>query len=64
MKGDSELKSYPTKAWMEGAMPPLHTWLQSSQSSSDADRLYQVGNIVMPHVANFAVHLLRQIDMP
>lgn len=64
MVPDSELQSYPTKAWMDGAMPPLHTWLQSSQSADDANRLKQVGNIVMPHVANLAVHLLRQIQVP
>ena len=47
-----------TEAWNPAAKLPLERWLVKSQTDLDRERLTAIGNVVMPRVARFAVHLL------
>ena len=57
-----DLKTYPLRTWMDGSMtPPVHQWLQNSHSKEDKERLKVCGNIVIPAMAFFAMHILQEM---
>lgn len=61
---NQKLKASSTAKWM-GNCPqiPMRQWLQPERhTASDQARLKCVGNIVVPHMANFAVQVLGQLS--
>ena len=57
-----ELKQLPTAEWMrESQTPKLHQWLDPKQSSDSKERLKICGNIVIPAMGHFAMHILSEI---
>jgi hypothetical protein len=52
------MMSQARRVWNPAAKPPLEKWLVKKQSEQDRSRLTAVGNIVMPRVAQLAIHML------
>ena len=62
MMSHAKLKQLPSSEWMNGSRTPMvHEWLSSTQTSDDRERLHICGNIVIPAMANFAMHILHEM---
>lgn len=46
----------PEKRWPQA--PSIRTWMATSQSQEDQERLHSLGNICMPGVAHFALQCM------
>ena len=46
----------PEKRWPQA--PSIRTWMATSQSQEDQERLRSLGNICMPGVAHFALQCM------
>ena len=62
MLDHASLKSLRLLKWMDGsAAPKAQHWLALEQSEEDKSRLKICGNIVIPWMAFFATHILKEM---
>lgn len=59
MLDHASLKSLPLLKWMDGSA--AQRWLALEQSEEDKSRLKICGNIVIPWMAFFATHILKEM---
>lgn len=62
MLSTEEMKNMSTAKWMQHSQcPPIHEWLAPQRTRADEERMNQIGNIVVPGMAQMATSILSQI---
>lgn len=62
MLSEAQMREQSVSPWMlTSHKPELCDWLAPEPSPGWKERLSAVGNIVVPHMANFAANLLKEI---
>ncbi len=59
---NEQLRQLPRQRWMAKSLHlPLKDWLQAKMDEATKQRLKMVGNVVIPHMAFYAINAISKL---